>query len=95
MIGQIDNWPAAWARLRELAGDAWDAEAERLDRLWKTAYQEAFLAYALNRRGWDRKNAAVWASEIVDAALIELGGDPEAAARQDVLACELESHGDQ
>jgi hypothetical protein len=33
------DWPAAWAALALLDGDAWDDEIDRLDELWKTEYK--------------------------------------------------------
>jgi hypothetical protein len=85
------DWPALWAALRELDGDEWDAESERLDALWTDAYQRAFVAYAITRPGWERENAEIWASETVDDALIALAGDPVAAAMLDVEQAEEET----
>ena len=85
------DWPARWAALHALDGDAWDQESERLDQLWKAEYAQAFVEYALSRRGWTRENAEVWASEIVDEALLYHAGDPVKAAQADVVACEQEA----
>ncbi|HET7884270.1 MAG TPA: hypothetical protein VFL55_25510 [Acetobacteraceae bacterium] len=84
------DWQASWAALRELDGDAWDRESERLEELWKAEYHTAFIDHATSRR-WSRDNAEVWASEIADEALNERGGDPVEAARADVLRCEREA----
>ena len=85
------DWTTAWNALGDLDGDDWDRESERLDALWRAYYQSAFVAFALSRPGWTPENAEVWAGEIVDEALIELGGDPVQAARTDVLRCEQET----
>jgi hypothetical protein len=71
--------------------DAWDAESERLDALWKTAYRLAFVDYALGRPGWEREHAEDWAENIVEDALIVLRSyAPEEAAKIDVEQIELE-----
>ena len=83
------DWSIAWSDLRELDGDAWDTEWERLRDLWRAQYLKEFVDYALGR-SWDRENAEVWSDEIVDDALVECQGDPVEVARKDVHACELE-----
>jgi hypothetical protein len=85
----MSRWPAAWANLRALDGEAWDTECERLDMLWKAEYITAFVAFAV-LRNWTAENADEWAQSIVDDALIERKGDPKAAAEADVIECEWE-----
>jgi hypothetical protein len=78
--------------LRALDGDAWDAESERLDRLWKVAYAACFVEFAMSR-GWSREDAESWPDNIVDDALMtahEHGDCPRMTAEYDVIECEKE-----
>ena len=86
----MTDWPAAWAQLRPLDGAASDAEAERLDAIWKTEYIAAFVAYALERPGWKRENAEATARDIAALALATYCGvaSPAEAAQIDVRDCE-------
>jgi hypothetical protein len=85
------DWSARWAALSELDGEAWDRESEQLDELWRREYREAFVGYALSRRGWTRENAEVWAAELANMALLYHAGDPARAAQADVIVCEQET----
>jgi len=90
-MSDVADWPAAWDALRALDDEAWDRESERLDAVWKCEHRAACVAFALSRAAWRREDAEVWAAEIADEALIELGGDPRAAAQKDVNACQRET----
>ncbi len=61
-------------------------------RIWRNAYLSAFVIYAM-ARCWTHENAAEWAGEIVDEALLAYPRDtsPEDAARADVVECEWEA----
>jgi hypothetical protein len=61
--------------------------------LWKAEYVAAFVAYALSRSGWDRKNAETSAREIVNNALALYRGaaSPAEAAEIDVRDCEWQT----
>ena len=85
------TWPAAWAALAQLDGDAWDTD--RLDERWKQEYRDAFMSFAMSRN-WDRENAEVWCDGIVGDALMACRGadvTPTAAGKADVRECEWES----
>ena len=90
---QPTDWPAAWAALSGMDGDAWDAESERLNALWRAEYVGAFVAEAVSRK-WSRENAEAWAAQIADDALefqVVRSADPSGAARNDVIECEREA----
>ena len=61
---------------------------------WRRRYEQAFVRDALNRPGWTRENAEVWASEISDDAAASCWPhqSPEEVAPADVLECEKESY---
>jgi hypothetical protein len=90
---QTTDWPALWAALAGMEGDAWDNEQDRLDALWKGEYKQAFVAHALTRPGWDRENAEAWADDIVAEAWAACGNEcpPHEVAVVDVEVCEEES----
>jgi hypothetical protein len=87
------DWPALWAPLSELDGDAWDDEIDRLDGLWKSKYRAALIAHAAKRK-WSRQDAEGWSSEIVADALSACRGQlditPKECAEVDVIECEVE-----
>ncbi len=86
------DWPAAWAHLRTLDGDEWDAKADSLETRWKTDFVNAFVAYAMTRPGWIKNNAVEWAREAADDALMGNRDEtPEAAAREEVHHAETET----
>jgi hypothetical protein len=88
-IPETTEWDAAWAALREMNDDAWDAESGRLDVLWLEEYRAEFVRYALTRRGWTVEDARDWAANSdLDARIENRGRDPVHVAQKEVAACE-------
>lgn len=86
-----DEWNKAWEHLHSLEDNEWDKESERLDDQWISEYQDEFVRHAL-QRGWNRFDAATWATEIARDALVACRhrDTPQDAAHTDVEECERE-----
>ena len=90
---QTTNWPAAWAHLASLKGNAWDAETEILEGVWKAEYRAAFIACAMARKWDDEENAGLWCDDYETEAVNACWGGkdtPQESAEVDFQECEKE-----